>query len=64
MQKKKHVIFNTTNICSATWLEREEICQIDILNDNYAEIYLSDGCKVPVTAEEIKLVIEELRRAN
>ena len=26
----QHVIFNTTNICSATWLEREEIRQIHL----------------------------------
>jgi hypothetical protein len=60
----QHVIFNATNICSATWLEREEIRQIHILNNRQANIYLSNGEKVRITAEQIKLIMEERRKAR
>lgn len=60
----QHVVFNATNIGSATWLEREEIRQIHILNNRICHVYLPDGSKVKVTAEEIKPVMEERRRAR
>lgn len=60
----QHVIFSTTSICSATWLEREEIRQIHILNNRQANIYLSNGEKVRITAEQIKPIMEERRKAR
>jgi hypothetical protein len=60
----RHVIFNATNICSATWLQYEEIRVIHILNNRICNVYLPDGSKVTVTASQIKPVMEERRKAR
>ena len=60
----RHVIFNTTNICRATWLEREEIRTIHVKSNRFADVYLSNGSIVTVTAEEIKPVMEQRRKAR
>ena len=33
-----HVIFSVTNICLATWLEREEIRQIHVKSNRFADV--------------------------
>ena len=59
-----HVIFNTTNICSVTWLEREEIRQIHILNNREANVY-HYGARMPPlnfsTKSNLKSTGDELR---
>ena len=59
-----HVIFSVTNICLATWLEREEIRQIHVKSNRFADVYLSNGAIVSVTSEEIKPVMEQRRRSK
>ena len=56
-----HTIFNFGNISQATWIDRRDIKQIIVINDNSAEILLKDGDRLTVTREEIKPVIENKR---
>ncbi len=56
-----HVIFNYSNICRATWLDRKDIKHIKV-NDNFsAEVLLVNDAWLPVTATEMRSVIEAKR---
>lgn len=52
-----HILYNFTNICAVTWLERKEIKSITIKSPDHCLVNLKSGEVITVRANEVKEAI-------